>query len=213
MSSLLLVGGGGHCLTVIDSLPHDYYKKIGIVDKPELTVQTLIDIPFVGCDDNLKSLRNRYDSAFISLGSVGNWRKREKLAKLLKKLNFTIAIIVHSKAFVSRNAILSPGILAASRCTVNACAAIGEMCILNTGCIVEHDCNIESYTHIAPGAIICGGVKIGKGTHIGAGSVIKEGITIGQNVLIGIGSVVTRDVPDNVVAYGNPCKIRKEVLQ
>lgn len=84
------------------------------------------------------------------------------------------------------------------------------MCILNSGCIVEHQCRIASFVHVAPGVVLCGGVTVGKGSHIGAGSVVKEGITIGENVLIGAGSVLVRDTPDNVVAFGNPCRVIKQ---
>lgn len=54
-------------------------------------------------------------------------------------------------------------------------------------------------------------VRIGKNCWIGAGAVILPGITIGDNVVVGAGSVVTKDLPDNVVAVGNPCKILREV--
>ena len=54
-------------------------------------------------------------------------------------------------------------------------------------------------------------VTIGKNCWIGAGVVIVPGITIGDNVVIGAGSVVTKDLPSNVVAVGNPCKVLREV--
>ena len=54
-------------------------------------------------------------------------------------------------------------------------------------------------------------VHIGRNTWIGAGSVIVPGVTIGENVVIGAGSVVTRDIPDNVVAFGNPCRVIRDV--
>lgn len=54
-------------------------------------------------------------------------------------------------------------------------------------------------------------VRIGKNCWIGAGAVILPGITIGNNVVVGAGSVVTKDLPDNVVAVGNPCRILREV--
>lgn len=54
-------------------------------------------------------------------------------------------------------------------------------------------------------------VHIGKNCWIGAGAVILPGVTIGDNVVIGAGSVVTKDIPDNVVAVGNPCKVLREV--
>lgn len=54
-------------------------------------------------------------------------------------------------------------------------------------------------------------VHIGKNCWIGAGAVIVPGITIGDNVVIGAGSIVTKDIPSNVVAVGNPCKVLREV--
>lgn len=54
-------------------------------------------------------------------------------------------------------------------------------------------------------------VYIGKNCWIGAGVVILPGITIGDNVVIGAGSIVTKDLPSNVVAVGNPCKVLREV--
>ncbi len=54
-------------------------------------------------------------------------------------------------------------------------------------------------------------VRIGKNCWIGAGAIILPGITIGDNVVVGAGSVVTKDLPSNVVAVGNPCKILRKV--
>ncbi len=54
-------------------------------------------------------------------------------------------------------------------------------------------------------------VRIGKNCWIGAGVLIVPGVTIGDNVVVGAGSVVTKDLPSNVVAVGNPCKVLREV--
>jgi acetyltransferase-like isoleucine patch superfamily enzyme len=60
--------------------------------------------------------------------------------------------------------------------------------------------------HISPGATLCGGVKICNNTHIGANSTIIQYRSIGENAIIGAGSIVTKDIRNNVTAYGNPCK-------
>ncbi|MBO5198138.1 MAG: sugar O-acetyltransferase [Lachnospiraceae bacterium] len=62
----------------------------------------------------------------------------------------------------------------------------------------------QGYQYNAP-------VHIGKNCWIGAGVIIVPGITIGDNVVVGAGSIVTKDLPDNVVAVGNPCKVLREV--
>ena len=54
-------------------------------------------------------------------------------------------------------------------------------------------------------------VYIGENTWIGAGVIIVPGVRIGRNTVIGGGSVVTKDIPDNVVAVGNPCRVLREV--
>ncbi len=62
----------------------------------------------------------------------------------------------------------------------------------------------EAYQYNAP-------IHIGRNCWLGAGVIVLPGITIGDNSVIGAGSVVTKDIPANVVAYGNPCKVVREI--
>lgn len=62
----------------------------------------------------------------------------------------------------------------------------------------------KAYQYNAP-------IHIGKNCWLGAGVLVMPGVTIGDNVVIGAGSVVTKDLPSNVIAVGNPCKILREV--
>ena len=57
------------------------------------------------------------------------------------------------------------------------------------------------------------GITIGENVWIGGNVVINPGVHIGNNVVIGSGSVVTKDIPDNVIAVGNPCKVVREITQ
>lgn len=73
--------------------------------------------------------------------------------------------------------------------------------------IVSHGCILGDYVTVAPGAILCGDVKVGAGTLIGAGAVVLHtGITIGDNAIVGAGAVVLEDVPSNVTVVGNPAR-------
>ena len=56
-------------------------------------------------------------------------------------------------------------------------------------------------------------VRIGKNCWLGAGVIVMPGVTIGDNVVIGAGSIVTKDIPSNVVAVGNPCRVLREVTE
>ena len=88
---------------------------------------------------------------------------------------------------------------------------------------------VGDYTMFAPGVIVATAghpilpelretvyqynmpVHIGKNCWIGAGAIILPGVTIGDQVVVGAGSVVTKDLPSNVVAVGNPCRVIREV--
>jgi acetyltransferase-like isoleucine patch superfamily enzyme len=70
---------------------------------------------------------------------------------------------------------------------------------------------LEDGVRINPGANVSGNVKIGRATVIGTGAVIKDRIQIGANALIGAGATVVRDIPDNVVAFGNPARVMRMI--
>ena len=76
--------------------------------------------------------------------------------------------------------------------------------IATAGHPIDPDLREQAYQYNAS-------VRIGRNCWIGAGAVIVPGVTIGNNVVIGAGSIVTKDIPDNVVAVGNPCRILREV--
>ena len=82
--------------------------------------------------------------------------------------------------------------------------------------IISEDSEISEGTVVMQGAIIqsdvrLGNVSVGEGTWIGAGSTIIPGVKIGKWSVIGAGSVVTKDIPDNVLAAGNRCRIIKKL--
>lgn len=214
---ILLIGAGGHCLSVLDSLLSSYnYIDIGIIDKNYDMLETssiikkpctIMDVPIVGNDNDLNKLYEEgYTDAFITVGSVGNVTIRKKLYQLVKSIGYHIPNIIDKTGIVSPHAICGEGIYVGKRAVVNANTQIGNCTIINTASVIEHECVVGDFVHVAPGSMVCGNVHIGSETHIGAGSVIKQGIRIGKETMIGVGSVVVKNIGSNVTAYGNPCK-------
>ena len=204
-AKILLIGGGGHCRSVIDTIVSaGQYREIGIVD--EKTDNTL-GFPVVGKDADLPRLLDQgWTHAFVSLGSIGNPTVRKKLYNIIQEIGFKVPTIVDPSAVIARNVNLAEGVFVGKRVIVNANASIGMAAILNSGAIIEHDCQIGEFVHISPGAILCGNVQVDHDAHVGAGAVVKQQIHIGAKALIGAGSVVLQDIPAKTVAYGNPCR-------
>lgn len=207
---LLLIGGGGHCGSVIDAvLSGNRFHELGIIDSRS---DNSVGIPVVGCDADLPYLFEQgWSHAFISLGSVGDPSVRRKLFHVIREIGFVIPTIIDPSAIIAKNVNLAEGIFIGKRVVVNANVSVGTAAILNSGAIIEHDCQIGEFAHISPGAILCGDVHVDPNAHVGAGAVIKQQIHIGANTVIGAGSVVLRDIPEGKVAYGNPCRVVKNL--
>lgn len=211
---LLLIGGGGHCHSVLDSvLSSGLYTEIGVVAKDqgnfdELNDDRLVADYLIGIDENLPRLYEEgWRYAFITLGSVGNTKGRRALYSVISRIGFELPTIIDVSAVVSNTAEVAPGVFIGKRAVINAGCKIRTCGIINTGSIIEHDCDIGTFAHISPGTTLCGQVTVGEDSHIGAGSVVRQGIRIGRRTLIGAGSVVVKDISDNVKAYGNPCRV------
>jgi sugar O-acyltransferase (sialic acid O-acetyltransferase NeuD family) len=203
---ILLLGAGGHCKSVIDTLNSiGSFEDIGVVEKDKLVDSSFVNI--VGYDDDLNDLYNAgYEYAFVTLGSIGNPKNRINLLNKIMNIGFKIPNIIDPSAIVSNNIVMGYGNFIGKRAVINTGTIIGNGVIVNTGSIVEHDCKLENFVHLAPGSILCGNVTISENSHIGAGTVVKQNIMVGSNTIIGVGSVIINNISSNVIAYGNPCK-------
>jgi UDP-N-acetylbacillosamine N-acetyltransferase len=141
--------------------------------------------------------------------AIGENKTRKKVYEKLLACGFEIATLIHPKALISRSATLDVGTVVMANAVVNPHAKIGCGVILNTACVIEHDCVIEDFTHISPSVCLAGDVHVKELSHVGIGSCAIQGVVIGRESLIGAGSVVLKDIEDEKVAYGNPCRVMR----
>ncbi|WP_051285437.1 acetyltransferase [Aequorivita capsosiphonis] len=118
--------------------------------------------------------------------------------------------IIHSSSSIAPSAKLGNGNFIEQKVVISSQTILGFGLSIKRGVLIGHHCIISDFVDINPGVVISGRVEIGKGSLLGSGCVIIDGVTIGSNTIIGAGSVVTKDIPSNVVAYGNPCKLVRE---
>ena len=148
-----------------------------------------------------------HDAAGLSpmIVSIGLNQIRKKI---VEGLTCEFGTAIHPSAIVSSSARIGEGTVVMAGAVINADVVIGKHCIVNTGASIDHDCSLGDYVHIAPKCAVSGGVTIGEGTWVGVGSCVKQCLKIGSWNMIGAGSVVVKDLPDGIVAYGNPCKVQ-----
>ena len=188
---ILLIGGGGHCKSVIDVIEQENKFKIaGIVDVKEKIGKRVLGYKIIASDEDLELLSREFKYAFISLGQIGSCEKRKKLLKKCKDLGFNFPKIISPYAYVSKHSIIGKGTIIMHGAIINAGAKIGNNCIINSKALIEHDAEIEDNCHISTGAIINGGVKVEECSFIGSNATTKQYITIPKNSFIKAGSIV-----------------------
>ncbi len=118
--------------------------------------------------------------------------------------------IVHPKTDIAETLSLKNGIFCSAGVVISPFTSIGNLVTINRNVSIGHHTNISDFCTLNPGSNIAGFCNIGKDVTIGMGANIIEGVKIGHNTIIGAGSLVTRDLPENVVAYGVPARIIRE---
>ena len=127
------------------------------------------------------------ENCYIEPPFYSNWGGRHVHFGNNIYCNFNTTLVDDTHIYVGDNTMFGPNVTVAT-----------------AGHPINADLRRKGYQYNVP-------VRIGKNCWIGAGALIMPGVTIGDNVVIGAGSVVTKDIPSNVVAVGNPCRVLREV--
>lgn len=203
---LIIFGAGGHAGVVVEAVRKSLIWEIeGLLDETEKPTgsgpalyrhgQPVLDLQTV--------MANR--GAFKFFVAIGDNTARERL---IKTPGCSMINVFHPRSYQA-NTSLTEGSFFGAHSVVGNGAYVGRGCILNTGAILEHDSTLGDFSHLCPGVVTGGWVKIGSRTTVGLGAMIRDGITIGERCLIGMGAVVLEDVPDNSTVIGNPGRIHE----
>lgn len=207
--NLILVGGGGHCKSVIEVAESAGYNILGILDMPEDVGKQVLDYKVIGTDDDIPLYVDKAEFV-ITVGFIKNPATRIKLYKKVKEAGGKLATIIASTARVSKYSTIGEGTVVMHQALVNAGAHIGANCIINTFCNIEHDAQIGDQCHISTGTMVNGDCKVGKRVFIGSHSVLSNGINIGDDIIVGVGSIVRKSLYLKGVYFGYPCQLRKD---
>ena len=205
--NLILIGGGGHCKSVIDVAESAGYNILGVLDMPEEVGKSVFDYKVIGTDDDIPQYADHAEF-IITVGFIKNPAIRVRIYNKVKEVGGKLATIVASTAHVSRYATLGEGTVVMHQAVVNAGAQIGANCIVNTFCNIEHDAVISDQCHISTGTMVNGDCKVGERVFIGSQSVLANGITVSDDIIVGAGSVVRKSILEKGVYAGNPAILK-----
>ena len=209
-TKLLILGKGDNIITMILDNLYSHNTR-----QPDIHIYNNLNLPILNTFENDKFNIEIFDNINMDdydLMTLGVYQPSHKI-KIVETLNpdfNKFMSIIHDGLDISYMSKLGRGVLINSKVSIAAHTTIGDFVSINRHVSIGHHTNIGDYCSINPGVNIAGNVTIGEGTTIGMGTNILHTVKIGKNSIIGSGSVVTKDIPDNVVAYGSPCKIIRD---
>jgi sugar O-acyltransferase (sialic acid O-acetyltransferase NeuD family) len=203
---MIIIGYSGHGFVVCGILAAAGKRVTGYCDSEEKKYNPFA-LHYWGTEDSTTAVTAFTQHDFFI--AIGNNAIRAKVYQSLAQQNHLSVNAVHPSAVIDPTVtIAAHGVMVSANVVINPLATIGLGAICNTGCIIEHECVVGEFSHIGPGAVLCGNVKVGNQSFVGANAVIRQGITIGNNVMIGAGAVVVKDVPDNTTVTGVPAQTK-----
>jgi sugar O-acyltransferase (sialic acid O-acetyltransferase NeuD family) len=209
LRQLIIVGAGGQGRIVADILLRcvengALARAAGYVDDtPGMSGATIAGLTVLGPLSALPDLE--HDGVVVA---VGDNASRRLLTERLLLAGERLATVIHPFASVSPLATIGAGSMISAGAVVSPGAILGRGVLLNTKASVDHDSFVSDFAHISAAATVGAHCRIGSETLIAMGSVIVSGFSVGSRTVIAAGACVVRDIPDDVMAFGIPARVR-----
>ncbi|MDB9304553.1 acetyltransferase [Nodularia spumigena CS-591/12] len=212
MRNIFILGASGHGKSILDIVKAEKkYEIIGFIDSQKDVGSDYCGFPILGRESDLNFLIQHYqvNDLIIAIGS--NYHRFAAAERIQKSYpTIQLATSIHPSAVIASDVEIGSGTVIMPHATIITGAKIGQGCILNTASSLDHDSVMEDWSSIAPGVTTGGNVKIKMRSSVGLGSNLIHKVEIGQDTVIGAGSLILKNIPERVVAYGNPCEIVRE---
>ena len=206
-----MIGSSGHASVLVDAMElAGGYEIAGYADDTLSAGTVRRGYPVLGGLKDAARICAEQAIRDVVVAVGDNWWRRKVYSDLIEKCpNLRFSIVKHPSALVASSAKIGRGAVILAGSHVGPGSRVGEFCIVNTVSSIDHDCTMHEFSSIAPGVSTGGLVEIGECSAVGVGASISDRISIGRHTVIGTGAVVVRDIPDLVVAYGNPARVKR----
>ncbi|EGR1307544.1 acetyltransferase [Vibrio cholerae] len=198
---LVLIGGGGHASVLADILLGQGRDIVAVISPDDLSSRAVFTgLVHLTQDEEVKRFSPESVHLVNGIGMLPRSMLRQRVNQQFLELGYQFETVIASDAHVSRFATIHSGVQILSGARVQTGAVIGEYTIVNSAALVEHDCQIGAYNHIAPRATLCGGISSEELVFIGAGAVICPGVSLGRKCIVGAGVTIRSDVLAGITA-------------
>lgn len=204
---IIVIGGGGHALVLVDILKLHRFDIRGFTDRGG-NPRRIEGVEWLGDDDCILRCNPSEILLVNGIGSASSTLLRRKVFLSFKQAGYAFAQVIHPAAVVSTGALLGEGVQIMAGAIVQPACRIGANVILNTRCVVDHESRIADHAHIAPGVTLSGRVSVGEGAHVGTGASVIQDVSIGSEALVAAGAVVVSDVAAGTRVLGVPARAR-----
>ena len=207
--TLVVLCAGGHARVVVEALLSRGIRPDSFTDRDPARMGTSVGgVPIVGSDDHVLTLpvaatelaNGRGNRATRTSSGLSG---RRGLFERFVALGYGFPVIAHVSAVIASDVSPAEGAQMMAGSIVQPGGRIGRNVLINTRAVVEHDCQVGDHSHIAPGAVLCGGVAVGEEVHVGAGAVVLGGVRLGARSVVAAGAVIARDVEAGTFAGGD----------
>lgn len=141
--------------------------------------------------------------------AVGEPSVREKMYQIIKENNVPLATLIHPGVYIDSTTVVEEGSVICEGVTITCNVCIGKNVYVQPHAVIGHDIKIGMHSIIGASCVIGGRNIIGKRVYLGSLAGTKEKLKIGDDVICSAGAMVFRDLPDGVIAVGNPARIMK----
>lgn len=159
---------------------------------------------------SFEAAREVFDKSLDVCITNGNPVARKLIRGRLANFEPKLVNVVDHSSIVSEYAVLGSGVIVSEQVIISARSIVSDNVSINRQSIIGHDVFIGQDSAISSQVNLGGNVQVGNGTFVGMGAKIRERVVIGNQCVIGMGSVVMSDVPDGVLALGNPARVIKK---
>lgn len=212
MKDLVVIGAGGFARETVwvaerMNLQYPQWNILGFADDG-IKPGTMVDgYPVLG---PLAWLRGQADPIY-AVCAIGTARIRRQIWDSLADCpQLRPATLVDPTVVIGKDSKIGNGCILCAGTILTIGVNLGAHCIVNLGCMLGHNAAMGNCCTMHPRVDLSGNVRVGDCTDIGAGAIVRDEVKIGKNCIIGMGSLVTKEIPDDVVAYGAPCKVIRE---